>query len=776
MKVCSSTDSIQAGQSLSGNQTLISKSAVFEMGFFTPGDSGNYYVGIWYKKIGNQTVVWVANRDQHVPDPSLSALKLLKNGNLTLVRGSSTDVWSSNSTSTLSNSSSIVGVLLDNGNFVIRDAFNSSVVIWQIFDHPTDTSLPGVKVGYNRFTKKKMILTSKRDLNNPAPGNFSLEMGLNPTTLLFKWNESVSWIGRWTGKSFMTGYPDRKWNEFPYGVNLTLVTNEYEMYFVYVATEPDAFTRMKIETTGELCHYVWKDNSWQWLKNWCLAPNGLREFNMLCGPFSIRNIYSTTTLCACLEGFKPKRPKAWESGDGLDGCTRTTPLQCMAGDDMFVEVRDVGFISKPEALNEVNSTEACRATCLSKCSCNAYYYDVKCFIWMDDLVAIVPRLPHEIGPYWHIRMGTFPILENKAANRKTFCIVAAILLGWLLFTVLGIVLVLVKMRRFGSAFERVEDSLVLYMYRDLKVATKNFSDKLGEGGFGYVFKGTLANSTSIAVKKLKSFQQSEKQFLTEVKTIGIIQHVNLIRLRGFCAESSRRFLVYDYMSKGSLESLLFNKSATILDWKVRYHIAIGVAKGLCYLHEECRECIIHCDIKPENVLLDEECNPKLADFGLAKLIGRDFSRVVTTMRGTIGYLAPEWISGIAITPKADVYSYGMLLFELISGERNYTQVEEGMEHYFPFRVSKTLRLGEDVLPLLDCRLEGNADKEELNRACKVACWCIQDDEKNRPNMSQVVQILMGVTRVGLPPMPLLLKRLAGFSMEAITYHQETTSG
>ncbi|PON74867.1 Serine/threonine protein kinase [Trema orientale] len=212
------------------------------------------------------------------------------------------------------------------------------------------------------------------------------------------------------------------------------------------------------------------------------------------------------------------------------------------------------------------------------------------------------------------------------------------------------------------------------------------------------------------------------------------------------------------------------------DWKVRYKIAIGVARGLHYLHEECRDCIIHCDIKPENILLDEDYSPKLADFGLAKLVGRDFSRVLTTIRGTIGYLAPEWISGIAITPKADVYSYGMVLFELVSGRRNCgEQLDEGMEHYFPFQVSNSLRLGKDLLPLLDCRLEGNANKEELNRACKVACWCIQDDEKNRPNMSQVVQILMGVTEVGLPPVPLFFQRLAGISTEA-TNDQEANSG
>ena len=140
--------------------------------------------------------------------------------------------------------------------------------------------------------------------------------------------------------------------------------------------------------------------------------------------------------------------------------------------------------------------------------------------------------------------------------------------------------------------------------------------------------------------------------------LGAIQHVNLLRLHGFCVEASKRFLVYEYMSKGSLESHLFQNVSMILDWKTRYHIAIGTAKGLAYLHESCRDCIIHFDIKPENILLDAEDVPKVSDFGLAKVIGRDFSRVLTTMRGTRGYLALEWNSGEAITPKVDVFSYG----------------------------------------------------------------------------------------------------------------------
>ena len=220
----------------------------------------------------------------------------------------------------------------------------------------------------------------------------------------------------------------------------------------------------------------------------------------------------------------------------------------------------------------------------------------------------------------------------------------------------------------------------LQSHADLQRAAKNFSEKLGGGGFGSVFKGCLGDSfTMVAVKRLDGNHQGEKQFRAEVSSIGIIQHINLVKLIGFCCEGDKRLLVYEYMPKHSLDVLLLKKASsdTVLDWSLRYQIAVGVARGLAYLHTGCRECIIHCDIKPENILLDAAFVPKIADFGMAKVLGREFSHAITTMRGTIGYLAPEWIGGEAVTSKVDVYSYGMVLFELISGRRNSSQVPQG---------------------------------------------------------------------------------------------------
>uniref|UniRef100_A0A0E0AXE5 Protein kinase domain-containing protein n=1 Tax=Oryza glumipatula TaxID=40148 RepID=A0A0E0AXE5_9ORYZ len=192
-------------------------------------------------------------------------------------------------------------------------------------------------------------------------------------------------------------------------------------------------------------------------------------------------------------------------------------------------------------------------------------------------------------------------------------------------------------------------------------------------------------------------------------------------------EGDIRMLVYEHMVNRSLDAHLFRNDGTILNWSTRYQIAVGVAKGLSYLHESCHDCIIHCDIKLENILLDVSFVPKVADFGMAKLLGRDFSRVLTTMRGTVGYLVPEWISGVAITQKVDVYSYGM----------------------------------GDVGSLVDHQLQGDINMEEVERACKVACWCIQDEDFNRPTMGDVVQVLEGLVEPDMPQVTRLLESILG---------------
>jgi len=282
-----------------------------------------------------------------------------------------------------------------------------------------------------------------------------------------------------------------------------------------------------------------------------------------------------------------------------------------------------------------------------------------------------------------------------------------------------------------------------FSYEDLKSMTNNFSNKLGEGGFGSVFLGTSIDGTKVAVKRLDGLGQITKSFLAEVQTIGSIHHVNLVRLIGFCAENSSRLLVYEYMPNGSLDRWIFERHQELtLGWESKRKIIADIAKGLAYLHEECRQKIYHLDIKPQNILLDENFEAKVSDFGLAKLIDKDQNQVVTTLRGTPGYMAPEWLSSI-ITEKVDVYSFGVVVLEILCGRKNLdrSQPEEDMHLLRLFE-----RKGEEG-QLLDMVDKHNADMQlhgaEAVEMMKVAAWCLQSDYQRRPSMTVVVQVLDG---------------------------------
>ncbi|XP_052178980.1 G-type lectin S-receptor-like serine/threonine-protein kinase At2g19130 [Diospyros lotus] len=766
-------DTIYAGQSLSGTQTITSRGGVFELGFFTPGNSRNYYIGIWYMRPRpSKTVVWVANRNRPVSDPSSSELKLFEDGILVLLVQSKTRIWSTNlSTSSFGNST--VAMLLDNGNFIVRDALDSANVIWQSFDYPTDTWLPGGKVGYSNVRKQNQFLTSWRNPENPAPSLFSLEVEPSSSLILVWKGSNMYWnSGVWDGRVF-SSVPEIATDY--YIKNITYVVNENESYFTYEAGFVPALTRFVVDVTGQIKIFVWRKDSTYWDLFWT-QPTLECEVYGFCGAFS-----SCGFSCSCIYGFEPRTPVFWRLGYFSDGCVRRSSLECAnGGNDTFSLVSNARFPGNSESL-AAGTFDECQLACLRNCSCTAFAFDNGCLIWNGALFNLQEGY---FGKDLYVRVAKSKLVVtgiNSRAGGKTKKKSAWIVLGAVGFFFMiffgGILMIIWRKRQTATAttFEAAEDSLLVFKFRDIRDATKNFSEKLGEGGFGSVFRGTLPNSSAaIAVKVLKTQRQEEKQFRAEVNTIGMIQHINLVHLRGFCVKGTQRLLVYNYMPNGSLESHLFKKGSNVLDWKARYNIAIGTARGLAYLHEKCRDCIIHCDIKPENILLDADYNPKVSDFGLAKLVGREFSRVLTTMRGTIGYLAPEWISGEAITPKADVFSYGMLLFEIISGRRNREGVEGEVEEYFPYQVSSRLLDGEEILvALLDHRLQGNADVEELSRACKIACWCIQD-EKDRPSMGQVVQVLEGVQPIGIPPIPRFLQGIMDDTKEAFVF-QDTSS-
>ncbi|KAI3972932.1 hypothetical protein MKX01_019590 [Papaver californicum] len=243
----------------------------------------------------------------------------------------------------------------------------------------------------------------------------------------------------------------------------------------------------------------------------------------------------------------------------------------------------------------------------------------------------------------------------------------------------------------------------------------------------------------------------------EVATISSTHHLNLVRLVGFCSEGRHRLLVYEFMKNGSLDSFLFavdGNSGKLLNWESRFNIALGTAKGLTYLHEECRDCIVHCDIKPENILLDDNYNAKVSDFGLSKLINpKDHRRTLTSVRGTRGYLAPEWVANLPITSKSDVYSYGMVLLEIVSGRRNFDVSEETGWTKFSIWAYEEFEKG-NIFSIVDKRLsENELDMDQVLRAFQVSFWCIQEQPSQRPKMGKLVLMLEGIIEIERPPIP-----------------------
>ncbi|KAL5976279.1 hypothetical protein ACLOJK_020609 [Asimina triloba] len=763
--ICNASDSITPTQPLSGTRTITSKGGIFELGFFTPSNSSQrHYIGIWYKQVPEKTTVWVANRETPLPNTANSLLKLSEDGNLVLLGPSNSSIWSTKFTSTPPSSNSTVAVLLDSGNLVLRDIKDPSVVHWESFAHTTDTLLPGGWVGIkNKTTGENARLTSWKSKEDPAPGPFSHEIDSNPISQVVNlWNGTEEYwrSGVWYANGFV-GVPEMQWSRNSF------VDNQTAKYLTYSLFDYAPFTHTVLDVSGQLKALAWVNRSNQWY-TYLFLPKSFCDIYGACGAFGSCNKLNDPSFCGCLPGFIPKVQKDWDLGGWSDGCMRRTPLQAAENStsdvetDRFWALHHVKLSAASESVAVASSPAKCRWACLNKRSCTAYAVESGCKIWNGDLVNLKQLSGGDVdGKTLFLRLAAseVPILKSRKGIIAGIAVGSVVGLAAALAGVLFLMKRYERQRKMAQAEGVARGCLVAFSYRNLQSLTKNFSEKLGGGGFGSVFRGTLPDLTMVAVKRLEGVSQGEKQFRAEVSTIGTIQHVNLICLRGFCSDDDKKLLVYDYMPNGSLNSHLFGTQKNCLDWSRRYQIAIETARGLAYLHEKFRDCIIHCDIKPENILLDDGFGVKIADFGLAKLFGRDFSRVLTTMRGTIGYLAPEWLSGLAITTKADVYSYGMTVFEIISGRRNREEYSvKGQTMFFPTWAMSKMSEG-DLECLLDDRLEGNADMEEVNRACRVAGWCIQDHENERPSMGQIVQILEGVLEVSVPPMPRLLQIL-----------------
>ncbi|KAM3391133.1 hypothetical protein ACQJBY_012661 [Aegilops geniculata] len=765
------TDTLSPSQELAGRDKLVSLNGRFALGFFQTGSNFSdgtpkWYLGIWFHTVPKFTPVWVANAESPIANLTACRLVLSRDGNL-VVHHLATTVWSTKANTTNNNT---VAALLDNGNLVLRSSnssggSNSSNVFWQSYDHPTGTVLQGGKIGWNNSTGLICRLVSRKNAVDQTPGMYSYELsGHNgETSIVSTFNSSKQYwsSGEWGGQYF-SNIPEsvgQKW------LSLQFTSNRQEQYVQYAIEDPTVLSRGIMDVSGQMKVLLWFEGSSQDWQAVYTVPKSQCDVHATCGPFTVCSDVPSPS-CSCMKGYSIQSPRDWELGDRSSGCARNTPLYCNSNSsaaggetDKFYPMTSVQLPADTRNVGTATTADECSLACLGSCSCTAYSYDQgACSVWHAKLL----NVRQQGNSVLHLRLAAKEVPSGKT-NRRGLIIGAVVGASTATLVLIFLLMVWMRKKQYGDDAQGGM-GIIAFRYADLQDATKKFSEKLGAGSFGSVFKGSLSDSTAMAVKRLDGVRQGEKQFRAEVSSTGVVQHVNLVKLIGFCCQGDRRLLVYEYMPNGSLDHHLFQSNGMVLDWTTRYKIALGVARGLAYLHSSCRDCIIHCDIKPENILLDGSFIPKVADFGMAKLLGRDFSQVVTTMRGTIGYLAPEWISGTAITSKVDVYSYGMVLLEIVSGNRKsskHSSSQDGVhEGYFPVRVARSFFDG-DVASLVDAKLLGDVNLEEVERVCKVACWCIQDDEFNRPTMTEVVQFLECLSEVETPPVPRLLQAIAG---------------
>jgi len=300
-----------------------------------------------------------------------------------------------------------------------------------------------------------------------------------------------------------------------------------------------------------------------------------------------------------------------------------------------------------------------------------------------------------------------------------------------------------------------------YSYTEVKRITNSFRDKLGQGGYGVVYKASLIDGRQVAVKVINESKGNGEEFINEVASISRTSHMNIVSLLGFCYEENKRALIYEFMPNGSLDKFIykseFPNAICDFDWNTLFRISIGIARGLEYLHQGCSSTILHLDIKPQNILLDDDFCPKISDFGLAKICQKKDSIVsILGARGTIGYMAPEAFrrSFGGVSYKSDVYSYGMLILEMIGGRKNYdTGGSCSSEMYFPDWIYKDLEQGNT---LLNCSTISEEENDMIRKITLVSLWCIQTKPSDRPPMNKVIEMLQGpLSSVSSPPKPVL---------------------
>ena len=740
---------ISLGSTLSPTTTSswLSPSGLYAFGFYQ--QANGYAVGVFLAGIPQKTVIWTANRDN---PPALKdvTLNFTNDGRLVMqsAQGKETSIASLGGVTSAS--------MLNSGNFAL---FNSDGgIVWQTFDYPTDTILQG-----QHLSVGKELVSST--------GIFRLAMQKDGNLAQYPvGTKDLFWGAYWT--SGTNGKGD----------NVTLCLDDDGLLYLLNSTgtyisnltkggfpKNNAIYLMRLDGDGILRLYSYnlrKNGNWSILwsttNDMCL-PKGICGLNGYCV------INDQHADCNCLPGFAVVK-----QGNLSSGCERNFSVESCKSKDgslkyTMEEVTNTIWEENYFSQLSLSAKEDCKAACLEDCNCEvAMFSDGKCRKQklplrygrrsLDDSnvafvkVGITTTNTSTSTQVRTVHMGN----EKKLRKDIIIIIISFVSFGFIMFVIFGIVMYRNRDTAYrrssnnGNAGFSADVAPQSFTYSDLENMTDGFKEELGRGAFGTVFKGTIQNSQKVvAVKRLeKLLAEGEREFETEMKVIGRTHHRNLVHLLGYCHEGAKRLLVYEYMSNGSLADILFTPEKKP-SWDDRMEIARDIARGILYLHEECEPQIIHCDIKPHNILMDEYGCAKISDFGLAKLLDPDKTKTFTGIRGTKGYVAPEWHRKQPVTIKADVYSFGIVLFELICGRKcvdcNLPDEKAILEEWV-YHCYEAGELGNLVG-------DQEVDKRQLERMVKVGLWCTLYEPSLRPSIKNVLLMLEGIVVVPIPPSP-----------------------
>ncbi|PRQ36667.1 putative protein kinase RLK-Pelle-DLSV family [Rosa chinensis] len=756
---------------LSEGETLVSPGLIFELGFFSPNSSANKYIGLWHKSIYPRKYVWVANRDNPLAaTDTLASLRIGSSGSLELVDGKQISVWSANISSCSS------AVLLDNGNFVAKGVMGAD--LWESFHNPSDSILPSMLVGYDRGSGKQNFLRSWKSENDPSPGIFwgGLSAELPAQAIIWINGSTPHWrSGPWDKSKFI-GAPSM---ESQYVNPWTLVGNVTQgaRYVSYSFDQIPgdkylAYDAISSEGVASLFYSVGGKN---WSLNWKSWNNPCDNYGA-CGPFGVCKS-SKSPICKCLKGFIPKSYEEWRKGNWTGGCVRRTNLSCEThinesvsskGKDGFLKLERMKVPDFHEYLGSLalEKSEDCKIQCLSNCSCLAYAHvdTIGCLVWSKDLIDMQQSPSFEEDLY--VRLPHSELVEGKPIN-----LIASLTTIGFMSILVAIVFSLHRWnanqkRHVELTARRLESTSMIKIHRDsirgyigkhdpselkiydfdsILIATNSFSitNKLGQGGFGAVYKGMLPEGKEIAVKRLSSSSgQGVEEFKNEMLLISNLQHKNLVRMMGCCVKEDEKLLIYEFMPNKSLDTFLLDLTKrVVLDWATRFNIIQGVARGLLYLHHDSYVKVIHRDLKVSNILLDEKMNPKISDFGLARIV-EETQSIENTQKvvGTRGYMSPEYAMGGIFSEKSDVYSFGVLVLEVISGKKNTSFYLYDQQLGFLAYAWELWNEGM-ALELVDEVLGDSYSSSEVMTCVHVGLLCVQDNAADRPAMVDVASIL-----------------------------------